>query len=368
MSRRFTITGLAALLAVAMACSRQAASPSSPSAASAASGDAAADGSTLKASAPTPTSPLGDAQLSDAPRLVANASLMKFGGPVPGPLAYRYQVLSAAGATVVDSGSLVGVLSYPVTATLEFKTRYTWRVRAEYGSDFSPWSTAGSFITSEGGYLRGNEAFDPLVNGKTVGEVIGAVTFLPGQGARLENTGSYIRYTMPQTVTSGEFSTEVLGLKANGSGGKAKVMAMSSNNPDFTTDPYRVDIQYRGVQGSPPNAITYRVLFGSATDTSVRYEPDTTTRLNSVFNLNPNQVYYWKFTWGNGEVRVTMQEGGAKDNGRTLYNVGVKATKGTYSPQPHYVYVGAPTGRDGEQPTIPGTIYRNVWIGARPRP
>jgi len=62
-------------------------------------------------------------------------------------------------------------------------------------------------------------------------------------------------------------------------------MSMSSNFPDFTTDPYRVDIQYRGTGGSPPNAITLIIfwcLYGSADDLGVRYEPDTTTRFNSA--------------------------------------------------------------------------------------
>ena len=42
---------------------------------------------------------------------------------------------------------------------------------------------------------------------------------------------------------------------------------------------------------------------------------------------------------------------------------------GTYAPSPHYAYLGAPTGRSGvESASIPGAIYRNVWIGNKPRP
>jgi hypothetical protein len=371
MSRpRFVLAGLAALVALALACSRQASSPASPTAADAVTADetSAADGSTLKASAPVPTSPINDAQVTDVPTLTATASTMKYGtSGLTGPLQYRFQVFNDAGAMIQDSGLTTGP-SFRVTATLDFKKRMTWRVRAESGGMVGPWSTVASFVTPEGGFLRGNQVFDPLTNGATVGQIIGPVTFLPTQGVRLEQSGSYIRYSMPVTINAGEFSLEVMGLRANGPGGKAKVMAMSSDNADFTTDPYRVDIQYRGVLGSPPNAITYRVLFGSADDLDVRYEPDTATRFNSVFSLNPNQKYFWRFTWGNGEVRVTVQEGGAKDNGRMFYNVGVRATKGSYNPRPHYVYIGAPTGRDGEQPTIPGTIYSNVYAGPGPRP
>jgi len=43
--------------------------------------------------------------------------------------------------------------------------------------------------------------------------------------------------------------------------------------------------------------------------------------------------------------------------------------KGTYAHNPHYCYLGAPVGRSGtEAASIPGTIYRNVYIGHNPRP
>lgn len=159
---------------------------------------------------------------------------------------------------------------------------------------------------------------------------------------------------------------EVSGLRPNNDGDKLKVMAMSSGAPDFIVDPFRVDIQYRGDRGFPPNAITFRCLYGSADDLDVRYEPDTGTRLNSVYLLDPNTVYHWKFTWGS-EVRVQVRAGGI--NGTLIYNVGVRADDGTYNPNPWYVYLGAPTGRSGaESASVPGAIYKNVWISSRPRP
>ena len=43
--------------------------------------------------------------------------------------------------------------------------------------------------------------------------------------------------------------------------------------------------------------------------------------------------------------------------------------RGTYAPNPHYAYLGAPVGRSGnESASIAGTIYRNVWLANRPRP
>jgi hypothetical protein len=358
------IAGLIAGLAVA--CGRQSTQPMSPSAGNRVAGDAAADGSTLKSTAPGTTDPINDRQLTDTPTLTASAASMRFGPQLP--LQYRFQVFAPNGATVQDSGP-ISALSFRVTASMAFKTRHTWRVRAEYQGEAGPWSGAASFISSEGGFIRGNQLFDPLFNGVTVGELIGPVTFVPNQGARLETITSYIRYRLPQTLTAGEFSMEVEGLRANAPGDKTKVFSMGSDSPDFITDPYRVDIQYRGTSGFPPNSVQFRVLYGSATKLSLRYEPDTAIRLASVINFAPTQTSFWTFTWGNGEVRLVIRNGGSKDNGAVLYNQGVPTPNGSYDPQPHMIYLGAPTGRSGaESASIPGTIYRNVYVGPSPRP
>jgi hypothetical protein len=364
---RTTLTAAAAMLAVAVACSKQASSPTSPSTQPAAgTAPTAADGSTLKATAPTPTSPVNDQQLSDSPTLVATASALKYSAG--GTLQYRFEVYNDANVKVIDSG-LQAASTYRVTAQLALRRRHTWRARAELNGSVGPWSSSASFITPEGGYLRGNSAFDPLYNGVTVGQTVGPVTFLPNQGARLESINSYIRYALPQTLTAGEFSMEVQGLRANAAGDKTKVFSMSTNSDDFITDPYRVDIQYRGTGGFPPNSVTYRVLYGSADDLTLRYEPDTAVRLVSVFNLVPTTTYFWRFTWSTSEVRVLLREGGANDGGRTIYDRAVRVTRGIYNPQPHYAYVGAPSGRSGaESASIPGAIYRNVYIGPGPRP
>ena len=171
---------------------------------------------------------------------------------------------------------------------------------------------------------------------------------------------------MPETISSGEFSMDVLGLRPNAPGDKSKVFGMQEGQSDFITNDYRVDIQFRGANGAPPNAITWRVIYGDADDLDVRYEPDTAKRFSSVLLLNPDTPYHWKFTWG-PQIRLVVQEGGS--GGPTLYDFGLNAPDGAYTPNPHYAYLGAPVGRSGnEAATIPGTIYRNVWLSNRPRP
>jgi hypothetical protein len=269
------------------------------------------------------------------------------------------------GKTAVPEGSN-GKTSWTPDQDLQPTTAFYWRARAVQGTSTGPWSEMGKFKSRLVGFLRAGELYDPLIHGETVGQIVGSTTFIPGHGIQLNTSQSYVKYLLPQTITNGEFSMDVEGLRANGPGDKAKVFGMQEGQDDFITNRYRVDVQYRGVTGVPPNAITFRWLYGSADDLDRRYEPDTNTRFHSVFPLNPTTTYNWLAQWGS-EVRVQVREGGL--DGTLLYNVGISSPRGTYAPNPHYAYLGAPVGRSGsEAATIPGTIYRNVWLGNRPRP
>ena len=328
---------------------------------------------------PTPDSP-GDGEQLDTKRptlTVANGTSTQ---ATPAKT-YEFQVSDTSGFTatatfnvwfaITATGTGIaegsnGKTSYTLTQDLQPATRYYWRARLVQGTAQSDWSDVRSFKTRLEGYNRPGALYDPLIFGETVGERVGQTTFVTGKGIRIDNNASMIRYLLPQTVTTGEFSMDVEGLQANAPGDKSKVFSMQEGTTNFTDNRYRVDIQYRGTTGVPPNAITFRALYGSATDTSVRYEPDTATRFASVYQLNPSTKYYWKATWGT-EFRVTVKEGGI--NGNTFYNVGMASTKGTYSPNPHYAYLGAPVATSGiESASVPGAIYSNVWLGNTARP
>ena len=281
---------------------------------------------------------------------------------------------STVGKTGITEGS--GKTSFTPDADLQPTTLFFWRARAVQGSVTGPWSDAFTFKSKLVGFSRPGELYDPLIHGETIGTIVGAAAFIPGQGLQL-NTGAgnvvgYVRYVLPQTISNGEFSMDVSGLRANGPGDKAKVFGMQQgpDDSDFVTNLYRVDIQYRGANGAPPNAIQFRVLYGSATDTSVRYEPDTAKRNASVVLLNPATTYYWQATWGS-VFRLFMREGSVTDavGGNTLYDYSIPTPKGSYNPTPHYAYLGAPPARSGpEAASIPGSVYSNVWLGNKPRP
>jgi hypothetical protein len=356
MSRsKFVLTALASILGLALACSRQSPAPMSPTSHAVANANEGVDGSTLKADAPELIAPVNDQQAPDTPTLRAKATKMDFDGASAG-LQYRFEVYNQAGAKIIDSG-LLNQPTFQVTDKLTYAQRHTWRVRAEFQGRVSPWSATGSFLSFAGGYILGDEVYDPLYTGETVGQIFNDTTFLGEQGLRLNTNISYVKYVIPTTITAGEFSVEVMGLQANTPGDKSKVFGMSTDSDDFITDPYRFDVQYRGTNGSPPNAITYRMLWGSADD----------PRFNSIYLLDPNTVYFFKATWGRGEVRLLVREGGV--NGKNIYEVAVGARLGVYDPHPHFAYIGTPPGRSGaESATVPGTIFRKVWISSRPRP
>lgn len=299
-----------------------------------------------------------------------------------GTRTYEFQVADNSGFTSATTSNVEGFAattskagvpenpsgktSFSLEADLQPTTVFFWRARAVQGTSTGPWSETGTFRSKLVGFIRAGELYDPLIHEETVGERVGSTTFIKGKGIQLNNGQSYVKYLLPQTITNGEFSMDVEGLRANGPGDKAKVFGMQEGQTDFITNRYRVDIQYRGLTGIPPNAIQWRVLYGSADDLKLRYEPDTAKRFASVVLLNPSTVYHWKATWGS-DFRLVVREGGL--NGTPIYDYGLPTPRGTYAPNPHYAYLGAPVGRSGtEAASISGTIYRNVWIGNRPRP
>lgn len=149
MSRRLAAGGFAVVLAFAGACSRAAESPVSPSSTDVTQTAANPDGSTLKATAPEPRSPVGGGQLDTVrPTLVSGLSEGLF---VSAEFVYRFEVSTPDGAVVHTSpvvnpsGSQV---SYQLP-DLELNTRYRWRARAEMGVHAGPWANYAEFITDD---------------------------------------------------------------------------------------------------------------------------------------------------------------------------------------------------------------------------
>jgi hypothetical protein len=353
--KKLILTGLAASLALAMACGGDKTSnPVSPSSTEAGGSTAAGpDGATLKVTAPVQVSPANGATLENfsAP-LTIQKSTASF--VTSEAYAYRFQLLN--GSTVIAENR-TSALSWAPSG-LTSKTTYGWRARAEQGGFFGPWSATWTFTTPDKpeGFNRPGELYDPLTNGTTIGRTVGNVTFIDGVGAKLEGLTSYIQYRLPETITGGEISVLVTNLAYNTEGGKTKIMAMSEDLADITTNDRRFTIEKRG---DPPGTVAWRVITSND-------QIDTIGSERVQRNFDTSHTYLWKATWGSGRFNLTIKDGGV--NGNTIYNFG-KGYRGVYDPNPHMVFIGGPGGRAGANSgSVPDIIVRQLWVGRGPRP
>jgi hypothetical protein len=360
----FSASVAASALLIAAACSsKPAPNPASPTVnLSELRADAAADGSTLKATAPAPQSPINGTKPSEPPlRLVASNAQVRFVQGIP--LTYRFEIQNTSGGTVyafsgVPAGSGGTTTHIPTGGSLTADQTYRWRVRAEYQGLVGPWSELASFIApASKGYISGNELYDPLINGETIGQISGPVTFIPGVGVKLETQLSYISYELPQTLTEGEFSILVTNLHENTEGGKTKLFAMGQGYGDIVVNDRRMTVEKRG---DPPGIVAWRLITHGD-------QIDTEGAEREFVPFDPSDHYLWEASWRNNFFNVLIREGGA--NGQIIYSKGKHFEGRAYDPNPHVVYIGAPVGRSGpDGASVDGVIIRQVWVSGRPRP
>lgn len=318
---------------------------------------------TVTLTAPTPDSPVNDAQLSTLrPELkVRNGT-----STTAGTRTYEFQITDQnGGGTILAQQAGIpegaGTTSFTPTADLQPATRLYWRARMTQGTTTSDWSTSGQFRTKVVGFNRPGELFDPLIHDETIGTRFGATTFVGASGLRIEDPNSWVRYQLASTLTSGEISVEVEGLYPNNIGGKSRIFSMMDGGSNLFFSKYLFNVQYRGVQGNPDNAISYKLLFG---DEDFKYEPDFGARQSGVRQLNPSSTYLWTATWGSS-FRLTIRD--LSNNGNVIYDRSESTPGGVYNPAPHTAYLGANDAAQ-ESGSFPRAVYRNLWVGNRSRP
>lgn len=356
MSTRVKLWGVFLVLAVGLACAK--ADILSPT----------GTGTTLFA-APAIDAPGDDEQLSTLrPTLtVRNGSTSRTGAHT-----YEFQVSTTTTFTALaatKSGVAEGTggkTSVTLDIDLQIATRYYWRARLVHDAGTSEWSGTARFRSKTLSYNRPGELYDPLVGGDTVGTAGGSTTFVADKGLRINDGNSYLRYALPQTMASGEFSMEVEGLYGNGPSQKMKVFSMFDGTGNLTGSRYELSAQYRGLNGNPTNAIAFKAVWGNV---NVSLEPDLAKRGASTMFLNPAQTYFWQGIWTATSFRLVIRDGGL--NGSVIYDYTLNAPGGTgpYAPSPHYAYLGATSGPFGiDTGSWPGVTYRNVWLSDKPRP
>lgn len=137
--------GVATGLLLAVACSQSPSSPSSTSAGPVTTAGASADGSTLKATAPTHVSPANNELLTTRrPTLVTQASS---GTYVTRSYSYQFELQSDGGTPLRTA--TVSTTSWTVPEDLGKETPYRWRVRATLDGTYGPWSSPWRFITAK---------------------------------------------------------------------------------------------------------------------------------------------------------------------------------------------------------------------------
>ena len=359
------VLGLCLVVITAAACGKSAALSPSPAVG--------------KVAAPTASSPNDQAQLTSLrPTLiVANSP-----AGTPGTRTYEFQVSDksdfSSGSSPTSFPVLAhqtgvaegagGTTSYAPDFDLQPATRLFWRARVTLGIETSDWTTTRSFSTAIVGYNRPGELYDPLVNGNTIGTITGSTTLIPGQGIRLNDGFSYVRYQLAQPLSAGEFSVEIAGLHPNGPGAKLKLFSMSDTTASTYNSPWLFTVQYRGVNGNPDNCISWKMRLA---DPAFQLEADGIDRAKAVMALDPSHFYFFRAMWNDGFRMIIQNSVGAG----TFYDLEYKSTDYfenrlfLYQPTPHFAYLGANDQREGpENGTFPGEILRNVFIGNRPRP
>jgi len=327
------------------------ASPTTPSATAITSGTAAAaDGVGLKVNAPALTSPVGGVRLTEATvTLTFQAAAAKY---VAGEaFTYRVQLMDTASTVIEEKTGMA--TSYKMSTQFTPDTLYRWRVRPESQGMVGPWSATETFrsMLKPSGYIRGGEIYDPLDDGKTIGTPVG-VTFIPGQGARMDGLSSFIVYTLPETVTSGEISALVTNLDTTSNEIKTKIFSMMEGDDDITTNDRRFTVEKRG-----NGVVAWRIITSES-------QEDTVGAERVAVSFHEDLWYFWKATWGNG-FNLSILEGGV--NGSTIYSFG-KGYDGFYDPSPHNVYIGTPVSPRSGALTVPGMVVRQLWVSSNPRP
>ena len=360
--KRCVLCTCAVVLATALACSKQNETPVSPNPnPSDVTSPAAPDGSTLKVTAPNPVAPVNNTQ-PDQLILTAGKARGKFADL---SLSYEFEIYNASNQRVYASGVVNAgggdTITHTPSAQLTFDAPHTWRARAVYQGAVGPWSNNAAFRSPAGGFLRGNELYDPLTNGQSlVMEHSNNVTWLPGVGVRLNARDSVVQYRLQQPCVDCEMSAYMTNLGNGSEEWKTKVLSMlRGDGINITDNPYRVTLDKRTTWENQGSRIRFTMCSQKFNITEECPEPR-----GGFQSWNRSETYFWKFEWSHGTARLRVYRGGK--NGQLMEDIHDEYDA-PYAPTPHLVRLGSVGGRAGSD-TNPGTIIWNIWVSPNPRP
>ena len=331
--RSLSFMCVSVLVAATVACNDSSKSPAEPT--------PPAQGADLKASAPSPQSPVNDQKVSGQVTLTAGTATLQFGSGVA--LQYRFQVLN--GSTVVATSNLMNSPQWTVPTQLAGNQRHTWQVRAEAQGAAGPWSSAASFIAPDPAIID-----DPLTNGRTVGIQRGG-QFIPGQGWQSTSLFDGIDYDIETCSNcTVEFDVTNFGKKeGEGFNRDLKWMSMGDASAfgDFATfrnHPWKMHLEQRGDGDGTGMKMIWRNGDAGEGDPG-----DHTGKLDSGPNWQSNQVFHFRVSWNPDGFTAAV-------NGQIWFEDGFN---GAYAPPRHRVSLGCyPRGES----FVNSAIWRNVRI------
>jgi len=354
--RTLSVLSAASLIALSLACAKsKALTPTTPTPQVV----TPANGATLKASAPTPQSPVNDVRLEtfSVPALSATAATPTEGGNFTPQ--YRFQLMNDSGGLIEES-SLRSSSTWTPSVNLDFDKKYTWRVQAVYNGDNGPWSALGSFVSPNGGYFRGQEIFDPLTNGKTVGAKIGG-HFVAGQGWMSDGLSDGIDYLVPTCSNCTlEFDVTNFGKKEGAPFEKDVKFISMGDAPTFgdfaafRNHPWKMHLEQRADGDGTGMKLTWRN--GDAGDG----EPgDHVAKVDPAVDWRGNIVYHFTLTWNPSGFEIYVgetQSNGSVINNRRWFQDGFGGH--AYAPPNHLISLGTRSRAE----TMISAIWRNVKL------
>lgn len=280
--------------------------------------------------APVPSSPKGDAETDEVrPTLVATNSVVT---GTAGTLTYTFEVSSDESfpndstkgwwQAGIAQGS-GGTTNWTVPADLPGKTKFYWRARSTNGTITTDWSAVATFKTTvRAGSFVGQTVWDPLTDGRSVGQV-GGGRFIPGEGWQSSpdpaGTTNYIRYAMPGSMPSGTVEFDLKNIKTHtGVDGKdIKFITMGdgatfNSFQAFRDHPWKMHVEKRDEDPVGSLKIIWRE--GCATEGNCDHVFKT-----GGLSWDPNHVYHWTFRWGGGRILVKVDDVVVLDDGHAGY-------------------------------------------------
>jgi hypothetical protein len=272
-----------------------------------------------------------------------------------GNVTYRFEV-SEENTFPANSRTLVqeGVLQGPTTTSWTPGTDlipnlpYYWRARATNGTTTSEYSRLESFKTQNVGYRNGNNIYDPMTNGQTVGTQSGG-SLVVGKGWIANQLSDAIIYDIP-TSPSAKLEFDVLGVDPDEPGPYDighKFYCMGEGNLwDFWG--FR-DGQFKASLDKKTGRIFHEE--SGVLEHIFRLQFDDNRTKTGTIDWDDQRVYHVSLEWGGGRVVNKVDDMVVAD----------ETYGGEYAPAQHRVSLGCQPRNE----TLRGVYFSNVRIGPR---